>query len=139
MILLAMVLSLALLVVAVLHAWWGMGGIWPAANEADLARGVIGDGRTRMPPPWQCFAVAIVLAGLAAWPWLILAWPEHDLVVAGSFVIAGVFFVRAMAAYSPRWRSHFPAEPFATRDRRFYGPLCLTLAVGFLALLEQGL
>ena len=44
-------LSLVLAVLAAAHAWWAVGGIWPAASEPDLARAVIGDGRIRMPPP----------------------------------------------------------------------------------------
>ena len=36
-----------------------------AASEPALARAVIGDGRIRMPPPWQCAGVALVLAAVA--------------------------------------------------------------------------
>ena len=73
-------LSLVLAVLAVAHAWWAMGGIWPAASEPDLARAVIGDGRIRMPPPWQCAAVALVLAAVAAWPWVVMRWPDSSAV-----------------------------------------------------------
>ena len=59
-------LSLVLVVLAVAHGWWAVGGIWPAASEPDLARAVIGDGRLRMPPPWQCAAVAAALIVVAA-------------------------------------------------------------------------
>ena len=38
-------LSLVLAFLAVAHAWWATGGLWPAASEPDLARAVIGDGR----------------------------------------------------------------------------------------------
>jgi len=137
MILLALLLSLVLLCLAGLHGWWGLGGIWPAPSARDLARSVIGDGRTRMPPPWQCYAVAVLLAVIAVWPWLILWAPSDPIVVTGAVAIAGVFFARCLVAYSPRWRAHFPAEPFATHDKRLYAPLCLTLAVGFVALLEH--
>ena len=137
MILLALLLSLALLFLAGLHGWWGLGGIWPAPSERDLARSVIGDGRTRMPPPWQCYAVAMLLAVIAVWPWLILVAPSDPIVVTGAVAIAGVFFARCLVAYSPRWRAYFSAEPFATHDKRLYAPLCLTLAVGFVALLER--
>ena len=61
MIWLALGLSTVLVLIAALHAYWGMGGTWPEHNAADLARAVVGDGRTRMPPPWSCFAVAVLL------------------------------------------------------------------------------
>ena len=137
MILLALLLSSVLLFLAGLHGWWGLGGIWPAPSERDLALSVIGDGRTRMPPAWACYAVAVLLTVIALWPWLILLVPGSPAVVTGTVSIAGVFFARCLVAYSPRWRAHFAAEPFATHDKRLYAPLCLTLAVGFVALLER--
>jgi hypothetical protein len=137
-VLFAIVLTLVLGTIAGLHAYWGLGGLWPAkGDEALLARTVIGDGRTRMPPPWQCFLVAALLAVMAIWPWLVMAMPERGFVVAGAIAMAGGFFARCMAAYSPRWRGHFTAEPFATNDKRLYGPICLVLAVGFVVILEQ--
>ena len=96
------------LAIAGLHAYWSLGGLWPEKSEAELARAVVGDGRSRMPPPWQCFAVAAVLMIVAAWPWAIVVQPDDHLVVVGSIVIAAVFFVRGLAGYSPRWRMRFP-------------------------------
>ena len=138
MIIVAFLVSIALLGIALLHAWWGLGGLWPAGDEATLARTVVGDGRTRMPPPWQCYAVALLLAAVAIWPWLILALPTDYVVVAVGYVIVGVFILRALAVVSPRWRLHFPVEPFATYDRRLYGPVCFTIGVCFAALLAEG-
>lgn len=132
-------LSLVLALLAAVHAWWAVGGIWPAASEPDLARAVIGDGRIRMPPPWQCASVALVLAALGAWPWVVMRWPDSQLVLMGSVVIGAVFFLRGTAGYSARWRARFTAQPFRTRDFYLYSPLCLALAVGFIALLTREL
>jgi hypothetical protein len=136
MILLAIFLTLIVGSIATLHAYWGLGGLWPAGDEKTLALSVIGDGRTRMPPPWQCFAVALVLAVVAAWPWVVMGNRHSKLVLTGLMLIVAVFFIRALAAYSPRWRSHFPAQPFATYDRRFYGILCFTLSAGYAVMME---
>jgi hypothetical protein len=130
-------LTLILALLAAAHAWWALGRIWPAASEAGLARAVIGDGRVRMPPPWQCAAVAAALAIVAAWPWAILAWPASPLVLIGSIVIGAIFFIRGSAGYSPRWRGRFTAEPFRTRDFYLYSPLCLALGVAFIKLLTR--
>ena len=66
MTLLPIVLSTVLALLAAAHAWWAMGRIWPSASEPELARAVIGDGRIRMPAPWQCAAVAMVLTIVAS-------------------------------------------------------------------------
>jgi hypothetical protein len=134
---LAVALSLVAALIAAAHAWWAAGRVWPATSEAALARAVIGDGRIRMPPPWQCAAVALALGIVAAWPWVIRAWPGSQLVLIGSIVIGAVFFIRGSAGYSPRWRGRFTAEPFRTRDFYLYSPLCLALGVGFIALLTR--
>jgi Protein of unknown function (DUF3995) len=130
-------LSLVLALLAAAHAWWAVGGIWPAASEPALARAVIGDGRIRMPPPWLCAGVALVLAALGAWPWVVMRWPDSQLVLMGSVVIGAVFFIRGTAGYSARWRARFTAQPFRTRDFYLYSPLCLALGVGFIALLTR--
>jgi len=134
---LAALLSLALMAIAAVHAYWGLGGVWPEKSAADLARAVVGDGRPRMPEPRTCFVVAALLAGVGAWPWLILARPDSHFVVAGGIAIAAVFLLRGLAGYNPRWRRRHSVEPFATRDRRLYSPLCMVLAAGMLVLMAQ--
>jgi hypothetical protein len=136
---LAVGLSTVLVLIAALHAYWGTGGTWPERNTADLARAVVGDGRTRMPPPWSCFAVATLLLVVAAWPWAMLAAPDSEPVLIVGIVSAAIFFVRGSAGYSPRWRQRFSTEPFATRDMRFYSPLCMALATGMMALIARGM
>lgn len=136
---LAATLTAAFAAIAALHVYWGLGGIWPARTAANLARAVIGDGRTRMPPPWACFAVAIVLLVVATWPWMKLAYPDSQPVLVAGIVFAAIFFVRGSAGYSPRWRARFSTEPFATWDVQLYSPLCMILATGLMALLAQGI
>jgi len=130
-------LSTVVLFLAAAHAWWAAGGIWPAASEKALALAVVGDGRVRMPPPWQCAAVAMALVVVAAWPWAIVAWPDNTLVLIGSVVIGAIFFIRGSAGYGARWRARFKAEPFRTRDFYIYSPLCLALGVAFIKLLTR--
>ncbi len=132
---LAFLLFVGVGAIAVVHALWGFGSTWPEPNEEALARGVVGNGRKRMPPPWQCFAVAILLALVALWPWYMLGRSSEPAVLTGTFAIAGAFVARGWAGYSPRWRSIFYDEPFARRDKRYYSPYSLLLGVSYIALL----
>ncbi|MDP1839032.1 MAG: DUF3995 domain-containing protein [Reyranella sp.] len=134
-IVLAFLLFVGVGAISVVHALWGLGSTWPEANEEALARGVVGNGRKRMPPPWQCFAVAILLGLVALWPWYVLGRSSEPAVLTGTFAIAGAFVARGWAGYSPRWRSIFYDEPFARRDKRYYSPYSLLLGVSYLALL----
>jgi hypothetical protein len=128
--------------IALAHAWWAVGGIWPAADAATLARGVVGDGRTRMPSAGITALVALMLAVVAVWPLLLtglLTVPLPRLIVLVIGAAMGVvFLVRGLAGYSSRWRRRFRVEPFATRDVLYFSPLCLVLAAGYAALVSQG-
>ena len=95
---------------AVIHALWGLGYNWPEATEEALARSVVGDGRRRMPPAWQCYAVAVVLALVALWPFVMLGRDEEPWVQSVTFIIAGVFVARGVAGYTPTL-----ARPFSRR------------------------
>jgi Protein of unknown function (DUF3995) len=143
MIVLGFALTICLWLLARLHAMWGYGGLWPAKSEAELARMVVGaKGITRMPSRAACFAVAAGLVIIGFWPmWRIgmIVSPFSDgLSLVIGIAIASVFALRGLIAYVPAWRRHASEEPFATYDRRYYGPLCLGLATGFAVLIFAG-
>lgn len=137
---LAIQLSAIVFFIAALHAYWGLGGVWPADSAEQLAKTVVG--RTnieKMPTPLACFSVAALLAFLAAWPLFCAGllrepWPRLYTLLADP-LIAGGFFGRGIATYKPGWRYHFSEQPFASLDRRVYAPLCLLLGVGYGALM----
>ncbi|MBS0520213.1 MAG: DUF3995 domain-containing protein [Proteobacteria bacterium] len=135
-VLLAILLSAGVGAIAAIHALWGLGSHWPEASEEALARSVVGDGRRRMPAAWLCFAVALVLAIIALWPLYAVTLASQTVALQGSFTIAGIFIARGLAGYSRRWREHFTDEPFVTRNRRYYSPLCLLLGVAYIALVS---
>jgi len=137
---LAVLLSAVVLVIAGLHAYWGLGGCWPATSAERLAKAVVGRTSIRhMPSPGACFLVAAMLAGVAAWPLFAAGlvpepWPRRLTVLAGIGV-AAVFVGRGLAGYTSAWRRRFSEEPFARLDRLVYSPLCLLLGAGYTALL----
>jgi hypothetical protein len=122
----AVILSTVLVVLAALHLLWAF-RIWvPIPDEARLARTVTGfPGVEKMPPPLACALVALVLMIAAALPF----WPQGTLRSLGLIGMITVFGLRGLAAFTPQWRKLTPVEPFATLDRRYFGPLCLGLAV----------
>lgn len=143
MMLVALVLTLVMALVAGLHAYWARGGLWPAQSEQELTSMVVGDPRlTGMPPRALTGLVAGVLAGIALWP-LILA-PFLSMVlpwgvlVAATFLLAAVFLVRGMASYFSGVKRLNAVEPFRRLNRRYYGPLCILVGLGFLMLAFNG-
>lgn len=132
-------LALVLLGIAGLHAAWALRATWPAAEETALARMVVGSpGIQRMPSAAACWVVVgalliVALLMLAKGGWIADPAPGlTSLLLAGS---AAIFGIHGIASWIPAWRALCPEEPFATLDRRYYGPLCLALGLGQLAVL----
>lgn len=50
---------------------------------------------------------------------------------------AGIFLVRGVLAFAPIFHNRHSQEPFATLDRRFYGPLCPVIDVGYVLILGR--
>lgn len=48
--------------------------------------------------------------------------------------LAVIFSGRGLSSFTPWFRASQSEEPFATLDRRLYGPLCLALGTGFAVL-----
>lgn len=133
---LALLLAATLLALAGIHLYWGFGGRWPGHDEASMVEHVVG--RTRgMRAPGLLASVAVALALAAggalvaatltstAWdPWL----------KAARWVLFVVFAGRGLAAYVPPVFRYAEGTPFATLNRRAYGPLCLAIALGILVL-----
>lgn len=138
--LIALILFAVLAVVSAFHAYWGIGGVWPASDEPTLARTVIGSkGVTSMPPSWLTLSVAafILLAGIIPLasaglvPGLLPSW----MITMGMGVLTFIFLVRGVAGYLPFFRDSQVEEPFATLDRTYFSPLCIALGLGFAILL----
>ena len=143
MMLITLFLTLTMPFVAGLHAYWARGGLWPAKSEQELTSMVVGDPRlTGMPPRSLTWLVAGVLAGIAAWPLIlapflsmILPW---GLLVAATFLLAAVFLARGIASYVSGVKRLNAVEPFRRLNRRYYGPFCILVGLGFLMLAFNG-
>jgi hypothetical protein len=130
------ILFAVLAALALLHAYWGAGGRWPASNDRELAETVVGV--AKLPSAAACYCVAFALAATGVWALLTACilfppWPL-ELTWAGGLAAALLFLVRGFGGYHPAWRRWHPLEPFATNDRRFYSPLCLAIGFAYLIL-----
>lgn len=133
---------LVLIGIAGVHAWWGVGGRWPARDEAALADLVIGTGSGRMPGPAACFGVAAaILVGLAlvvAVVFLRLPPPLARFARVGYGAFAAVFLLRGLAGFFPTIWRYGAGTRFYTVNTRYYSPLCLLIALGLGLSLEAG-
>jgi hypothetical protein len=128
-----------LTIVAGLHLYWAMGGVWPGSDLRSLIDAVIGDPRmSRLPPVWMTMVVAgLIFAGglfaLAAHLPAVLM--LRRLIKTGIAVLAFVFLARGLSGYllAADIRAKL-SEPFATYDQLIYSPLCVALGAAFAVL-----
>ena len=132
----AILLATVLGVAGLLHALWGFGITFPAANEQSLARMVVGKrGITKMPSTSACLFVAAGLLGFAVLalmlgrlvPMPVSKW----LVAAAGGGAAMIFMGRGILGVLPAFERALPEQPFLSLNRRFYSPLIFLIGVGF--------
>ncbi|MBX9463314.1 MAG: DUF3995 domain-containing protein [Aquamicrobium sp.] len=143
MTLVATLVALVLALLAALHVYWGLGGVWPGTDQKSCARAIAGfKGIDRMPSPPAAFGVAAALAvaaliALALAGIVTLPLPAA-LIRLGGLGAALVFLGRGVVGFTPVWRRITPEMPFARNDRLYFSPLCLLIGAGFTLLLFQG-
>lgn len=119
-----------LLLLSLLHAYWGFGGRWGWDAALPERDGV----KVLKPHAFDCFVVAIGLAGFAGlhlhrMGWLPVGLPNW-LTQYGLWAVGGLFLLRALGDF--RYVGLFKSirsSRFAQLDTRFYVPLCLLLAL----------
>jgi hypothetical protein len=134
---LALLVAAALFALAGIHLYWGLGGRWPGHDEASMVERVVGRTRgMRAPGLLASAAVALALAVggvliaatlLPPTPWDRLAW-------LGRWGLFTIFAGRGLVTYVPPIFRYAEGTPFASLNRRAYGPLCLAIALGILVL-----
>ena len=125
---------------ALLHAYWGLGGRWPGHDDTSLVERVVGRTKgMRAPPPRACFAVAVALLAATTFVGLhVNRWPAvavaRWVVTAGFWSTALVFLARGLAGFVPAIFRYAEGTPFHRLNRIVYSPLCLAIAAAFIAL-----
>lgn len=136
-------ISAVLLVTALAHVYWALGGLWPGRNETELAQTVVGaNGIKAMPPRWMTGPVAVAIFVSALWPliWIgTLPLPVPPiLLLVGMVTISGILLLRGVAGFIPAVRRANSEMPFARLDRLYFTPLIVMLGIGYLYLLLEG-
>ncbi|WP_238537017.1 DUF3995 domain-containing protein [Caulobacter sp. AP07] len=133
---LAVLLAATLFALAGIHLYWAFGGRWPGHDEASMVEHVVGRTRgMRAPSLLSGVAVALALATGGALVLATLAPTAWDgWLKAARWGLLAVFAGRGLATYVPPVFRYAEGTPFATLNRRAYGPLCLAIALGILVL-----
>jgi hypothetical protein len=134
---LAVLLSGVLFALAGVHLYWAFGGRWPGHDEASMVEHVVGRTRgMRAPGPAASIAVALALAvgGVLVAATLLPPTRWDRLAWLGRALLFAVFAGRGVATYVPSVFRYAEGTPFARLNRRAYGPLCLSIALGILIL-----
>lgn len=120
--------------IAVVHAYWACGGVWPGRDRESLARTVVG-GPAGMAFPsrgatWGVVALLLLgaatvlgAAGLLAVP--LPPWMPRSAALLG----AALLLLRGVEGFfDVRVRPSTAGSPFARLNVALYSPLCLALA-----------
>lgn len=139
MILLAWLLAVILTLIAALHVYWGIGGVWPGTDSRSCARAIAGfKGIDEMPSAAASFVVAAAIVATALVALAIggvYAQPFERMSLGGVALFIGLAFVgRGMLGFTPWWRRLTPEMPFARLNVRYYSPLCLAIGISFIVL-----
>ncbi|MGD0192631.1 MAG: DUF3995 domain-containing protein [Rhizomicrobium sp.] len=139
MTILPLVLIAVLVLLAALHAYWGLGGNWPGHDELSLVETVVGRTRgMRMPGLVASLLVAAALLASAALAALksetiaVSLGARGDRILLWAFWTAcAVFGLRGLAGYIPPVFEYARGTVFARLNMTFYSPLCLFIAASF--------
>ncbi len=133
-----------LTIIAILHAAWAFGMIWPARDQQSLVNTAVGQpGMTQMPSTALTLAVAFAIfaAGVCAlWAAGYITLPLPGWMKNLSpYVLAFIFIARGLLTYIPLGPLQNSTEPFRTLDQLYLAPLCLLPGAGFIAIILSSL
>ncbi|ASP36168.1 DUF3995 domain-containing protein [Labrenzia sp. VG12] len=131
----AVALFAVLFCVAAVHAYWALGGLWPARDEATLAQTVVGVKDLRkMPGTALTLVVSALIALAGVLPLYLTGLLEFPIPIPLSTSVlrvlspialgglAFIFLARGMLSYTGYFQKMEAEEPFVTLDRRYYAP-----------------
>ncbi len=136
----AISIFIVLTIYALLHLIWANGIYWPAKNEHNLVKAVIGEPNMRhMPSRKQTYIIALALllsSIFALWGGNVIALPLPLWIrELGVFLLAFFFATRGMATFMIAKKLGKKTQPFKTLDRALYAPLSIVISIGYIIFL----
>lgn len=124
---------------ALIHSIWALRIWWPIADEARLARTVVGTkGITQMPSaPLTWAVVAVMLAGIA-WAVMLAGWSRPLpawMISAGGWIMAAILLVRGAGTYVGDFFGIDQEPEFRQLNQVYFSPLILALGLGTVILI----
>jgi len=126
-----LVSAAAFAAISAIHVAWAAGSTWPVRDSAALTDLVAGQDPDNAPGPIACLGAAGAFATAAA---VLAGFPRARPRVqrAASTGVVAVLTVRGAFGLAGRTDLLVPGSTssrFRSMDRRFYAPLCVTMAV----------
>jgi len=136
----AIVIFITLTLISLVHLRWASGSTWPAKDEHNLVKMVIGEPNMRHMPPKKftlIIALLIFISGIIAlWGGNAIALPLPLWIREFSlFILAFIFGTRGLAPFLIAKQLGERTMPFKALDRVLYAPISLLLAIGYIILL----
>lgn len=128
-----------MIIIALFHIYWALGGLWPGTSSQDLLDKVVGSGEC-FPGKIACLMVTVVFVVMALLPLIIVKLIhvniDADFLYVSTAFFCLIFFIRGFALYLPvlKKRAH---SKFNYLNGRVYSPLCISLGISELVILLQ--
>jgi len=136
----AIVIFITLTLISLVHLRWASGSTWPAKDEHNLVKMVIGEPNMHHMPSKKfilIIALLIFISGIIAlWGGNAIALPLPLWIREfGLFILAFIFGTRGLSTYMIAKQLGKRTMPFKALDRALYAPISLLIAIGYIILL----
>lgn len=121
--------------ITIIHIYWFKGGLWPANNKQDFINKVLGRGED-VPGTIAYIFVIICFILMSIFP--IAIYYDIDMGIKSFekyilLALAIIFLLRAISMFIPKVALR-ATKIFIEYNKRYYAPLCFSLAFSYLAL-----
>ncbi len=126
----AIVVTMLLVMIGLLHVVWGFGSFWPANDAEQFMSTFVGDPGP-VPPQLLSLLFGLIFMAMGVmfslWAWEKELPGPRKLWQILMIAIVSIFALRGLAGYLPVFAGSL--DPFMTLNRQLYSPLCIIIAL----------